>query len=105
MLGSDNNSIVLVLVLGLLVCISGADAALNTPPALNAGFEDNVLLPGQRIFNFDAWHDSQCWVEYATGSGGNGIPLTPEGNQWCGLPGNGQGSNAGYIYQQIGIWY
>ncbi len=88
MIPPNNNSVATIVALALLVCISGADAALNTPPVSNAGFEDNVLLPGQRIFNFDAWNDSQCWVEYATGSGGNGIPLTPDGNQWCGLPGD-----------------
>ncbi len=104
MIPPNNNSVATIVALALLVCISGADAALNTPPVSNAGFEDNVLVAGQRIFNFDAWYDSQCWIEYATGSPGNGIPLTPDGNQWCGLPGNGRSSNAGYIYQQIGIY-
>ncbi len=93
--------------LGIIVIIFVgclAFGGLSDPPLDNPSFEDNSLLPGAATFTFDDWHDMDGKVEYTTGPGGNGLPLTPYGNILAGLYGNAPSSNRSYIYQQVGTW-
>ncbi|MBN2513610.1 MAG: lamin tail domain-containing protein, partial [Sedimentisphaerales bacterium] len=77
---------------------------LFDPPLSNPSFEDNPINPGVWIYEFDSWYDVDGWIEYATGSSGNGIPFTPYGYIWTGFVGNAGTSQTGLIYQQAGTW-
>ncbi len=88
----------------VLALVGVVQADLWNPAVDNPSFEDNVLNPAQWIYEFDGWYDGSAWIEYATGAGGDGIPFTPYGHQWLGLPGNGASTGSGYVYQQVGTW-
>lgn len=75
-------------------------SGLFDPPVANPSFEANILAPGATTFDFYDWHDLDGIVEYTTGPTGNGLPLTPYGNNWVGIMGN----NRSCIYQQVGTW-
>ncbi|MGE4286846.1 MAG: CotH kinase family protein, partial [Phycisphaerae bacterium] len=87
----------------LTFATSIAQAQLFEPPLSNASFEDNSLYPGALSYSFDAWHDLDGKIEYTTGPDGNGLPLTPYGNNWAALVGSTNESRS-YIYQQVGTW-
>jgi hypothetical protein len=89
----------------MIILAGNVRAGLWEPPVLNSSFESPLLAPEGWGYIIDDWFDVRddqwdAWIEYATGTiGGNGIPVSPDPNQWAGL--NSDGSS---FYQQIGTY-
>jgi hypothetical protein len=81
----------------IIGCVFGG---LFDPAISNPDFEADILASGAVKYSFNSWYDTSCQIENATGPDGNGIPLSPYGNNWAGVIGIG----SGYFYQRVGTW-